>query len=66
MNFFLFHFEKKDKDQQFELKLLSVHETHHDITEGSEFLDDSIRTTDQPLMYTEKSVAPESLQGLWE
>ena len=32
-------------------------EPSHNANEGSEFLDDAIRTHDQPLIYTEESVA---------
>lgn len=44
--------------------LVIVPEHPHNITEGSEFLDDAIRTHEQPLMYTEESIGvgcPEDL-----
>ena len=63
--FFSNPFERKQKNEQDEHAMVTVDESLHDITEGSEFLDDAIRTTDQPAMYTEKSVAPGSPKGLW-
>lgn len=39
-------------------------EEQHNITEGSEFLDDALRMKDQPLMYTEESVAAGSPEEL--
>jgi hypothetical protein len=47
-----------------EHRLVPVFELRHNITEGSEFLDDAIRTKDQPLMYTEESVAAGSPANL--
>ena len=41
-----------------------VQEFDYNITEGGEFLDDALRMVDQPLMYTEESVAAGSPKGL--
>ena len=63
--FFSTPFEGKQKIEQDEHPIVIVDQSPHDITEGSEFLDDAIRMTDQPLMYTEESIAPGSPKGLW-
>ena len=39
-------------------------ESPHNTSEGSEFLDDAIRTEDLPLVYTEESIAAGSPQQL--
>jgi len=60
MKFFLSNlFEKKQKHQQGEHTVMAPDESIHYITEGGEFLNDAIRTKEQPLMYsyTEESVA---------
>lgn len=54
---FLHHPVKDLNNQSDEHPLVPFHELPHNINEGSEFLDDAIRTKDQPLMYTEESVA---------
>lgn len=56
--FFSDVFEKKQKNQQDEHVVVLHDESVHNITEGSEFLDDAIRMTEQPLMYshTEESI----------
>ena len=65
MNILFLHHETKDpKDQPDEYLLVSNHEPTHDTSEGSEFLDDAIRMRDQPLMYTEQSIAPGSPPNL--
>jgi hypothetical protein len=65
MNSFVSHIPKKDhKQNPAEHALVLVPEPPHNISEGSEFLDDAIRTKDQPLMYSEQSIAvgcPEDL-----
>ena len=55
--FFSDPLEKKQKNEQDEHAVVIVDESHHYITEGSEFLDDAIRMVDQPFVYTEESVA---------
>lgn len=57
MNFFFLHPAiKKVVDKPAE-PLIVHREPSHNANEGSEFLDDAIRTHDQPLVYTEESVA---------
>lgn len=44
--------------------LVVISEQPHNITDGSEFLDDAIRTHEQPLMHTEENIGvgcPEDL-----
>ena len=36
----------------------------HNITDGGEFFDDALRMIDQPLMYTEESIAAGSPEEL--
>jgi hypothetical protein len=65
MNLFSLHHATKDpKDQLDEDLITSNHELTHDMSEGSEFLDDAIRMRDQPLMYTEESIAAGSPPNL--
>jgi hypothetical protein len=65
MNLFFLHPRNKDpKDELDKHALIIVHEPPHDTTEGSEFLDDAIRTEDQPLMYTEISISVGCPEGL--
>jgi len=67
MKFFLFHsFQKKPKDNKNQLMLVAINEPPSNTNEGSEFLDDALRMTEQPLWYTEESLAPESSRGLIE
>ncbi|MBL7699095.1 MAG: hypothetical protein JNK79_13100 [Chitinophagaceae bacterium] len=65
MNLLSLYLPKKNhKTDPAEHTLVAIHEPVHNITEGSEFLDDAIRTEDQPLMYTEEAIAvgcPEDL-----
>lgn len=61
MKFFFSNlFEKKQKHQQDEHAVVVLDESVHNITEGSEFLDDAIRMKEQPFiyLYTEESIAP--------
>ena len=44
--------------------LIAVHEHEHNTMEGSEFLDDAIRMKEQPLMYTERTIAVGSPENL--
>ena len=65
--FFSDLFEKRQKSLQEQYTVLAAHKQLHNITEGGEFLDDAIRTKEQPFMYsnTEESVAPGSPDDLW-
>jgi hypothetical protein len=67
MKIFPDFFEKKQQHQEEEHTVFVPDDSVHNITEGSEFLDDAIRMKDQPFMYqhTEESVAPGNLNGLW-
>jgi hypothetical protein len=56
MNFFFLHPTNKITAPA-EHELVKLHEPPHNTTEGSEFLDDAIRTREQPLMQTEESIA---------
>ena len=60
--FFSHHATKDPKDQSDEHLFASNHEPIHDMSEGSEFLDDAIRTRGQPLMFTEESITAGSPQ----
>jgi len=40
-----------------EHQLVPLHEPMHNTNEGSEFLDDALRMKDQPMVYTEESMA---------
>lgn len=60
----LYHPVKTSKDESDEHPLIPVHEPPHNTNEGSEFLDDALRMKDQPLMYTEESVAAGGRENL--
>jgi hypothetical protein len=55
--FFPFLRIKWSKNEVSDHPLIIAPQHPHNITEGSEFLDDVIRTHDQPVMYTEESIA---------
>jgi hypothetical protein len=57
---FMHHPVINQKDEPGKHIQLPFYEPQHNTNEGSEFLDDAIRMKDQPLMYTEESVAPAS------
>lgn len=62
--FFINPRQKFLKDEPDRHTLVILPEPPHNTTEGSEFLDDAIRTHDQPPVYTEESVGvgcPEDL-----
>lgn len=61
---FLHHPIKSSKHETDEHALIPVHEPPHNTNEGSEFLDDAIRMEDQPLVYTEESIAAGSPENL--
>jgi len=57
MNLFFLHPDTKNlKDKSAEHPIVHNEPVHY-TNEGSEFLDDAIRMYDQPIMYTEVSVA---------
>ncbi len=62
--FFLDPQLKNGEDEPGKHTLVSFLEHQHNTNEGSEFLDDAIRTEDQPLIYTEESVAAGSPEHL--
>jgi len=65
MNFLFFHMPVENRKQEaYTRTVMADEEQQHNITEGGEFLDDAIRMKDQPLMYTEESVAAGSPEGL--
>lgn len=47
-----------------EHQLVPLHESPHNTNEGGEFLDDSLRMEDQPVVYTEESIATGSPRNL--
>jgi hypothetical protein len=55
--FFLHSLTKKQKDETVKNSPVLLHEPLEYTSEGSEFLNDAIRTKDQPLIYTEESLA---------
>lgn len=65
MNPFFTHHDRKNwRDPSEEHLLVPIHEPPHNTTEGSEFLDDALRMHEQPLIYTEESVAAGSPKNL--
>ena len=65
MNLFFLHLPvKKWKDETYKQTVIPHDDGVHNITEGGEFLDDALRMKDQPLMYTEESVAAGSPEEL--
>ena len=65
MNIFIPGLKKeKIKDHLPEHQLVALYEPTHNITEGSEFLDDAIRTRNQPLMNNEEGPAAGSPEDL--
>ena len=65
-HFFIHHPLNYLKNKPGEHTLVPLHESQlqDNITEGGEFLDDAIRMKDQPLTYTEISIAPGSPEDL--
>jgi hypothetical protein len=58
MNFNFFQSPTKNlQDKRVKHLLASIYEYPNNINDGLEFLDDAIRTKDQPLMYNQKSTA---------
>jgi hypothetical protein len=64
MNIPFFHLSAKGNHYEPDEPIIVPVQKEHNITEGSEFLDDAIRVKDQPLMYTEECVAPGGPEGL--
>jgi hypothetical protein len=65
MNFIFYHDPVKKPEVEPAKHPPSLLKEPADYTnEGSEFLDDAIRTKDQPLVYTEEAVAPGSPENL--
>jgi hypothetical protein len=48
-----------------EQQLVPLHEAPHNTNEGGEFLDDALRMDEQPIIYTEESIAAGSPQNLF-
>lgn len=68
MNLFFLHSAAKQQPaRQHEHPVIPrarITESPHNTSEGSEFLDDAIRTEDLPVVYTEESVAAGSPKQL--
>jgi hypothetical protein len=64
--FFSYLFERKQTNHHDDHAAVAVDESLHNITEGSEFLDDAIRMKEQPFMYAyaEENLPPGSLKDL--
>jgi hypothetical protein len=56
MNLFFLHLPARHRKPD-EHKMVTVYKPPYFTSEGSEFLDDAIRMKEQPLEYTEKSIA---------
>ena len=57
MNLFFIHYPAKNpEDKQGEHTLIPLQNHEHDTNEGSEFIDDAIRTEDLPALYTEEDI----------
>jgi hypothetical protein len=63
--FFLHHPAKHQRDEPREHTLVVAVQEEHNSSEGGEFLDDAIRTKEQPFMYTEECVAAGSPKGFF-
>jgi len=57
MNFFFLHPAIKKLTDRSDERPIVHREPSHNANEGGEFLDDAIRIHDQPLIYSEESVA---------
>jgi hypothetical protein len=64
MNLLFFHLNPKQREKEPLVPALTEIRHPHNIYEGSEFLDDAIRTKEQPVMHTEEAVAVGSLEYL--
>jgi hypothetical protein len=56
MNLFFIHPTKKQEDEAGKHALVLLHNQEHDTNEGSEFMDDAIRTEDLPPLDTEENI----------
>jgi hypothetical protein len=64
MNFFFLRPPaKRWEDEPGSHTLITIQKPHN-TAEGGEYLDDAIRMKDQPLIYTEESIASGCLEGL--
>jgi len=64
MNLFFLHHAFNNQRERTNEHSVVHYEQAHNTSEGSEFLDDAIRTEDLPVVYTEESVAAGSPQHL--
>jgi hypothetical protein len=64
MNLLFFHLPAKKRREEPLIPAMAEVRHPHNIYEGSEFLDDAIRTKDQPIMHTEEAVGVSSLEYL--
>lgn len=65
MNFPFFRLPEKNlKEKIIEDTLPPLENYEHSITDGGEFLDDAIRMKEQPLIYSEQSIAAASPKDL--
>ena len=60
---FLRHPVNQQKDEPDKHPVVPFHEQLHNISEGSEFLDDALRMKEQPLMTAEESNASETMEN---
>lgn len=58
-------FDIPPKENETGKNLLTVQDDDHNISEGGEFLDDALRMIEQPLIYTEESIAAGSPSDLF-
>ena len=65
MNFLFFNIPVKNRnDEDYNRTVIMDEVQLHNVTDGGEFLDDALRMKDQPLMYSEESVAAGNPEGL--
>jgi len=62
--FFLYHLKNDVQHKGNEHPVTLLEQPEHNLAEGGEFLNDAIRMKEQPLIYTETSVAPGSPEDL--
>jgi hypothetical protein len=56
MNLFFIHPTKKQEDEAGKHTLVPLHNQEHDTNEGSEFMDDALRTEDLPPLDAEENI----------
>ena len=59
MNLFFIHHPKNPEDEAGKHTLVLLQNHGHNTNEGSEFLDDAIRTEDLPALYPEENITDE-------